>query len=35
VEDGGRSAALTQSEAAMSPAFAALLGWLEKHIAEQ
>ncbi|MEY2242283.1 protealysin inhibitor emfourin [Streptomyces sp. BF23-18] len=35
VEDGGRSTALTQSEAAMSPAFAALLGWLEKHIAEQ
>jgi hypothetical protein len=35
VEDGGRSTALTQSEAAMSPAFAALLGWLEEHIAEQ
>ncbi|MFD5517313.1 protealysin inhibitor emfourin [Streptomyces sp. NPDC127066] len=35
VEDGGRSTTLTQSEAAMSPAFAALLGWLEKHIVEQ
>ncbi|MFE2532143.1 protealysin inhibitor emfourin [Streptomyces sp. NPDC059371] len=35
VEDGGGSTTLTQSEAAMSPAFAALLGWLEKHVAQQ
>ncbi|MFD5633281.1 protealysin inhibitor emfourin [Streptomyces sp. NPDC127077] len=34
VEDGVRSTTLTQSEAAMSPAFAALLGWLEKHTGE-
>ncbi|MGW3911403.1 protealysin inhibitor emfourin [Streptomyces sp. NPDC005070] len=34
VEDGGRSTTLTQSEAAMSPAFAALLGWLETHVAQ-
>ncbi|AKJ14706.1 hypothetical protein ABB07_32995 [Streptomyces incarnatus] len=33
VEDEGRSTVLTQSDAAMSPAFAALLGWLEKHFA--
>ncbi|MET7986495.1 MULTISPECIES: protealysin inhibitor emfourin [unclassified Streptomyces] len=35
VEDGGRSTALTRSDATMSPAFAALLGWLEKHVAQQ
>ncbi|MGW1963659.1 protealysin inhibitor emfourin [Streptomyces sp. NPDC001935] len=35
VEDKGRSTVLTRSDAAMSPAFAALLGWLEQHIAEQ
>ncbi|MEU9719234.1 protealysin inhibitor emfourin [Streptomyces sp. NPDC047976] len=28
VEDGGRSTVLEQSDAAMSPAFAALLAWL-------
>jgi hypothetical protein len=31
VEDGGSSTALTQSDAAMSPQFAALLDWLEGH----
>ncbi|MCC3773738.1 protealysin inhibitor emfourin [Streptomyces sp. UNOB3_S3] len=34
VEDKGRSTDLTQSDADMSPAFAALLGWLEKHFAQ-
>lgn len=35
VEDGGRSTVLTQSDAAMSPEFAALLTWLEDHFARQ
>lgn len=35
VEDGGRSTDLTQSDTTMSPAFAALLSWLEKHLAQQ
>ncbi|MFI6768097.1 protealysin inhibitor emfourin [Streptomyces sp. NPDC050355] len=35
VEDGGRSTVLAQSDTTMSPAFAALLGWLEKHFAQQ
>ncbi|MFJ3310942.1 protealysin inhibitor emfourin [Streptomyces sp. NPDC086549] len=35
VEDGGRSTVLKQSDAAMSPAFAALLTWLENHFAQQ
>ena len=34
VEDGGRSTVLTRSDATMTPAFAALLGWLEKHTAQ-
>lgn len=35
VEEGGRSTVLTQSDATMSPAFAALLSWLENHFAQQ
>ncbi|AZS75025.1 hypothetical protein DDE74_32565 [Streptomyces lydicus] len=35
VEDGGRSTVLRQSDAAMSPAFAALLTWLKKHFEQQ
>ncbi|MET9894348.1 protealysin inhibitor emfourin [Streptomyces sp. NPDC006465] len=35
VEDGGHSTALTRSDVTMTPAFAALLGWLEKHAAQQ
>ncbi|MFB7245628.1 protealysin inhibitor emfourin [Streptomyces populi] len=35
VEDGGRSTTLTRSDATMSPAFAALFGWLEEHFARQ
>jgi hypothetical protein len=35
VEEGGRSTVLTQSETTMSPEFAALLSWLEKHFAQQ
>ncbi|GAB7110078.1 hypothetical protein JCM4814A_83930 [Streptomyces phaeofaciens JCM 4814] len=31
VEDGGRSTVLTRSDATMTPAFAALLDWLEEH----
>ncbi|WP_030269738.1 protealysin inhibitor emfourin [Streptomyces sp. NRRL B-24484] len=34
VEEGGRLTVLTQSDAAMSPAFATLLTWLEKHFAQ-
>ncbi|AZM87477.1 hypothetical protein D1J60_02305 [Streptomyces sp. W1SF4] len=33
VEDGGRSTVLEQSDAAMSPAFAALLAWLRDRFA--
>jgi Emfourin len=33
IEDGGRQTALKQSDAAMSPAFADLLGWLQGHFA--
>ncbi|WP_405983206.1 protealysin inhibitor emfourin [Streptomyces sp. NBC_00158] len=33
VEDGSRSTVLEQSDGAMSPAFAALLGWLRNHFA--
>jgi hypothetical protein len=33
VEDGGRSASLSGSDTAMSPAFAALLSWIERHAA--
>ncbi|MFF5537158.1 protealysin inhibitor emfourin [Streptomyces cinerochromogenes] len=35
VEEGGRSTELTQSDTTMSPEFAALLSWLEKHSAAQ
>jgi hypothetical protein len=35
VEDDGRSTVLTQSDTTMSPAFAALLSWLEKHFPQQ
>ncbi|PKV89713.1 protealysin inhibitor emfourin [Streptomyces sp. TLI_146] len=35
VEDEGRSTVLTQSDTTMSPAFAALLSWLENHFAQQ
>ncbi|MFI9237490.1 protealysin inhibitor emfourin [Streptomyces sp. NPDC053079] len=35
VENGGRSTVLTQSDTTMSPAFATLLSWLEKHFAQQ
>ncbi|GAA3503840.1 hypothetical protein GCM10019016_109520 [Streptomyces prasinosporus] len=35
VEEGGRPTVLTQSDASMSPAFAALLGWLEEHFARR
>ncbi|MFI2367553.1 protealysin inhibitor emfourin [Streptomyces sp. NPDC018833] len=35
VEEGGRSTVLTGSDATMSPAFAALLSWLENHFAQQ
>ncbi|MEV4190125.1 protealysin inhibitor emfourin [Streptomyces toxytricini] len=35
VEDGGRSTASTQSDAAMSPSFAALLAWLRDHFARR
>ncbi|MFF5703607.1 protealysin inhibitor emfourin [Streptomyces sp. NPDC012794] len=33
VEDDGRSTVLEQSDAAMSPAFAALVTWLRRHFA--
>jgi hypothetical protein len=33
VEDAGRSAVLTQADTTMSPAFAALLAWLERRLA--
>lgn len=33
IEEGGRSTALCQSDAAMSPPFAELLEWLEQHFA--
>ncbi|MFE1292223.1 protealysin inhibitor emfourin [Streptomyces sp. NPDC058751] len=35
VEDGGRSTAPTRSDATMSPAFAALPGRLEEHVAQR
>ncbi|MFJ4778061.1 protealysin inhibitor emfourin [Streptomyces sp. NPDC088762] len=35
VEDGGRLTALKQSDATMTPAFAALLTWLQKHFEHQ
>ncbi|MFF1482719.1 protealysin inhibitor emfourin [Streptomyces sp. NPDC058301] len=35
VEDGDRATVLTQSDAAMSPEFADLLSWLEKHLAQR
>lgn len=35
VEDDGRTTALTQSDTTMTPAFGALLGWLEKHFARR
>jgi N-acetylglucosamine-6-phosphate deacetylase len=31
VEDGGSETTLAGSDAAMSPAFAALLSWFERH----
>ena len=33
VDDGARSATLTGSDTAMSPAFGALLSWIERHTA--
>lgn len=33
VEDGGQSTTLSRSDTTMSPAFAALLSWLEGHAA--
>jgi hypothetical protein len=33
IEDGGRQTVLKQSDTTMSPAFAALLTWLESHLA--
>ncbi|ELP65456.1 hypothetical protein STRTUCAR8_05391 [Streptomyces turgidiscabies Car8] len=33
VDDDGRSTVLVQSDTTMSPAFAALLRWLENHFA--
>ncbi len=35
IEDGGRQTVLKQSDTAMSPAFAALLGWLQSHFAKE
>ncbi|MFB6805144.1 protealysin inhibitor emfourin [Streptomyces sp. NPDC056387] len=35
VEDGGRSTVLKQSDAAMTPAFAALLTRLQEHLEQQ
>ncbi|MFI8265751.1 protealysin inhibitor emfourin [Streptomyces sp. NPDC085665] len=35
VEDGGRSTVLKQSDAAMTPAFAALLAWLQEYLDQQ
>lgn len=35
VEDASRPAVLTQSDTTMSPAFAALLAWLERRLAMQ
>jgi hypothetical protein len=35
VDEEGRSTALTQSDTTMSPEFAALLDWLERHFAEE
>jgi hypothetical protein len=32
IEDGGSETTLTGSDAAMSPAFAALLSWIERHL---
>ncbi|WP_406010875.1 hypothetical protein OG440_35655 [Streptomyces sp. NBC_00637] len=35
VRDGDRVTVLEQSDAAMTPAFAALLTWLKKHFAQE
>lgn len=35
IEDGGRQTVLKQSDTAMSPAFAALLSWLQSHLARE
>ncbi|MEU6527237.1 protealysin inhibitor emfourin [Streptomyces sp. NPDC046924] len=35
VENNGRLTVLTQSDTTMTPEFAALLGWLEKHFVQQ
>jgi hypothetical protein len=35
VEDGGRSIVLTQSDTTMSPAFAALLSWVQRRLATE
>ncbi|MEU6273032.1 protealysin inhibitor emfourin [Streptomyces populi] len=35
VEEGDRATAMTRSDATMTPAFAALLSWLEKHAAQR
>jgi hypothetical protein len=34
VKDGGRTTVLKQSDTTMSPAFSALLNWLEHHSEE-
>ncbi|MER6631540.1 protealysin inhibitor emfourin [Streptomyces sp. NPDC000987] len=35
VENDGRTTVLTQSDTTMTPEFAALLGWLERHFAQR
>ncbi|MFF1498149.1 protealysin inhibitor emfourin [Streptomyces sp. NPDC058304] len=35
MEDDDHATVLEQSDAAMSPAFATLLTWLKKHLAQQ
>ena len=35
VEEGGHSSVLVQSDADMSPEFAALLRWLKEHVARE
>jgi emfourin len=35
IEDGGRQTVLKQSDTAMSPAFAALLTWIQSHLAKE
>jgi hypothetical protein len=35
IEDSGRQTVLKQSDTAMSPSFADLLGWLQRHSAKE